>query len=169
MPEGNEVREIKEIIDDNEVTFRALGSAVLLSATKKVRDIKMRPCHEMTSSLSGSSMEVIVGHVNAAIETVMRHMIPGRQDLFDWLQTDEGCLFMIEESLKKNDDKKKVIAVDVFDKMNLDQLDRVQNYLLRSIAKRPETDKANREFIEKLNADRLLTEQADNDLATATE
>lgn len=141
--------EIKETIDGQEITFPQLGSSTILSATQKVREISMRPCRDIMACLNGSTLEVIIGQVNAAIEAVMRHMVPSRREIFDWLQTDEGAVFLMEESLKK-DKNNKSNAIDVYDKMDLDQIDRVQGFLLSSIARRPETENATKELIDKL-------------------
>ena len=145
--------EIKETIDGQEILFQPLGAATILAATKRVREVKMGPCRDTMASLSGSSLEVIVGQVNAAIEAVMRHMVPSRQDIFDWLQTDEGAIFMIEESLKKA--KSKLNALELYDKMDLDQIDRVQSSLLGTIVRRPETDKAINELVNKIVAEQI--------------
>lgn len=153
--------EIKETIGDQEVVFQPLGAATILAATKKVREVKMGPCRDTMASLSGSSLEVIVGQVNAAIEAVMRHMVPSRQDIFDWLQTDEGAIFMIEESLKKA--KSKLNALELYDKMDLDQIDRVQSSLLGTIVRRPETDKAINELVNKIVAEQKQLERPDAD------
>lgn len=156
------MQEIKETIDGQEVVFQPLGAATILAATKRVREVKMGPCRDTMASLSGSSLDVIVGQVNAAIEAVMRHMIPSRQDIFDWLQTDEGAIFMIEESLKKS--KSKLTAIELYDKMDLDQIDRVHSALLGTIARRPETDKAIKELVDKIAAEKKTestTDEAD--------
>ena len=146
------MQEIKETIGDQEVVFQPLGAATILAATKKLREVKMGPCRDAMASLSGSSLDVIVGQANAAIETVMRHMIPSRQDIFAWLQTDEGAIFMIEESLKRA--KSKMNALELYDKMDLDQIDRVHSALLGTILRRPETDKAMKELVDKIIAEK---------------
>lgn len=156
--------EIKETIDGQEILFQPLGAATILAATKRVREVKMGPCRDTMASLSGSSLEVIVGQVNAAIEAVMRHMVPSRQDIFDWLQTDEGAIFMIEESLKKA--KSKLNALELYDKMDLDQIDRVQSSLLGTIVRRPETDKAINELVNKIVAEQKQLEKSDADSAS---
>lgn len=158
--------EIKETIGDQEVVFQPLGAATILAATKKVREVKMGPCRDTMASLSGNSLDVIVGQVNATIEAVMRHMIPSRQDIFDWLQTDEGVVFMIEESLKKS--KSKLNALELYDKMDLDQIDRIHSALLGTIARRPETDKMIKDLVDKITAEKEPTENPEAASADAS-
>lgn len=128
-----------EQIDGKEVKFQVLGSMMLVDATKEIRRIRQEAFSKAGGAICGSNNpEALIGQTVVAIDQYMSQQIPDKNDLRSWLSSFEGALFMIAKAAKKADPR--INADELFDSMDLDQIEAVGSKLFAGVFKKPSED-----------------------------
>lgn len=128
-----------ETIDGKEVKFQVLGSMMLVDATKEIRRIRQEAFSKAGSAICGSNNpEALIGQTVVAIDQYMSQQIPDKNDLRSWLSSFEGAQFMIAKSARKADPK--INTEELFDVMDLDQIEEIGGKLFAGIFKKPSDD-----------------------------
>jgi len=128
-----------EIIGGKDVQFSMLGSMMLVDATKELRRIRQEAFSKAGSAICGSNNpEALIGQTVIAIDQYMSQQIPDKNDLQSFLSSFEGAQFMIAKSAKKAD--KTIDTDELFDSMNLDDIERIGGKLFLGIFKKADEE-----------------------------